>query len=293
MKDGFSGQRMIVLPQAVIQKMEQHEHGRELYITEMGYFPKATHHFRDRPEGIGEYIFIYCVDGLGWIEVRGERKDVPSNHFCIIPKGAPCRYAADERNPWTIYWMHIKGNKAEALAQLMGMGEVKNINVEEGSRIRDRIQLFEEIYNTLDYSYSTDNLFYAQTVLHHFLGSLLYIKQFRQSAYTYQKEHSVADSAIHFMRENLEKDIDMDKVAKFTGYGISQFNALFKQQTGLSPKHYFLQLKIREASKYLLLTDVKINQLCYKVGIEDPFYFTRLFTKIMGCSPSEYRKQKK
>ena len=40
-------------------------------------------------------------------------------------------------------------------------------------------------------------------------------------------------------------------------------------------------------------TDMKINQVCHKIGIDDPFYFTRVFTKMMGCSPKNYHMQKK
>ena len=43
----------------------------------------------------------------------------------------------------------------------------------------------------------------------------------------------------------------------------------------------------------LHITDMKINQICYKIGIEDTYYFSRLFSKIMGMSPREYRKSKK
>ena len=38
---------------------------------------------------------------------------------------------------------------------------------------------------------------------------------------------------------------------------------------------------------------MKVNQICYKVGMEDMFYFSRLFSKIMGMSPKEYRNSKK
>jgi YesN/AraC family two-component response regulator len=50
-------------------------------------------------------------------------------------------------------------------------------------------------------------------------------------------------------------------------------------------------MKIQEACKYLNFTDMRVNQLCHKIGVEDPFYFSRLFSKVMGCSPSEYRKK--
>lgn len=52
-------------------------------------------------------------------------------------------------------------------------------------------------------------------------------------------------------------------------------------------------LKIQQACALLDFTEIKINQVCYKVGIEDPYYFSRLFNKIMGMPPKEYKKLKK
>lgn len=56
---------------------------------------------------------------------------------------------------------------------------------------------------------------------------------------------------------------------------------------------YFNMLKIQQACALLDFTEIKINQVCYKVGIEDPYYFSRLFNKIMGMPPKEYKKLKK
>lgn len=56
---------------------------------------------------------------------------------------------------------------------------------------------------------------------------------------------------------------------------------------------YFNQLKIQKACQLLDFTDMKVNQVCFKVGIEDNFYFSRLFRKIMGMSPLAYKQMKK
>ena len=47
---------------------------------------------------------------------------------------------------------------------------------------------------------------------------------------------------------------------------------------------------MQKACQYLLLTDLRVNEIGEKLGIEDPYYFTRLFTKKMGVSPTQYRK---
>ena len=56
---------------------------------------------------------------------------------------------------------------------------------------------------------------------------------------------------------------------------------------------YFNQLRIQKACELLDFTDMKINQVCFKIGIDDPYYFSRLFKQVMGCSPREYQQVKK
>ena len=66
-----------------------------------------------------------------------------------------------------------------------------------------------------------------------------------------------------------------------------------RQRSGYSPKAYFNQIKLQEACQLLDFTGMKINQICYKIGIEDCYYFSRLFSKVMGMSPRKYKMSKK
>lgn len=62
LKDGFTGERALVLPRIIVDKMEEDPLTSMLHITDIGYYPKAKHHFRERKEPINQYVFIYCID---------------------------------------------------------------------------------------------------------------------------------------------------------------------------------------------------------------------------------------
>lgn len=291
LKDGFLGERALVLPPSIIEEMETCPLSNALHITDIGYYPRAAHHYRQRKTPINQFVFIYCVEGKGWFQLPGqEAKAIGSNQCFVLPANTPHAYGADENDPWSIYWIHFKGSLAEAYAaRLHSPMDIKpNIY----SRINGRLHLFEEIYHTLELGYSKGNLLYACSAFHHFLGTICYLKEYR-SAIQKESTSDPVDEAIHFMKENLGKKLTVHDLAKHTGYSISHFTALFKERTGYSPVNYFNQLKIQHACYLLDCTDIKINQVCFKIGIEDCYYFSRLFTKIMDMSPTEYKKQAK
>ena len=86
-KDGFKGELSIVLPKAIIRLMKDDPLASSIYITDIGYYPKASNHYRSREKPIDEYVFIYCIDGKGWFEIKGKHYEVRANQYFILPAG--------------------------------------------------------------------------------------------------------------------------------------------------------------------------------------------------------------
>lgn len=298
-KDGFLGERAVILPPMLVKMEEEDPLVSSLFITDIGYYPMAEHHYRIREKGINQYVLIYCVEGRGVYKLNGKTFTVSRNQYFILPAGVPHEYGAAEGDKWTIYWVHFRGEHAAIYAE----GAQKPIDVKAAlnSNIANRNNIFEEILSALHFGEGIEDLRYASSLLHYYLASLRYLRQYRRSV-SYDASHSnrpfntskdigVADAAIHFMRENIERRITLQDILDYVGYSSTRFSTLFKQQTGCSPMSYFNRLKIEYACHMLKVTDMHINQICYKVGFEDSLYFSRLFSKIMGMSPSEYRER--
>lgn len=290
LKNGFRGERSIVLPQMIIEMEKADPLVSSLYLTDIGYYPAASYHFRKREVGIDQHVLIYCVEGSGWYLLNGEQHQVKANQFFILPAGIPHSYGADSQDPWTIYWVHFTG--AHSTFYATGDNLPRDVKPNINSRISDRNHIFEEIFSTLYEEYSLENLRYVSSLLHYYLASMRYLHLFRHAqSHDANEDTNVVKAAIHYMKENIEKKLSIEEVAKYTGYSASHFSALFQQQTQRSPLQYFNLLKVQQASLMLQETDMKINQICFKVGIEDSCYFSRLFTKVTGMSPTEYRKK--
>ncbi|MGN0214893.1 MAG: AraC family transcriptional regulator [Muribaculaceae bacterium] len=287
-KDGFAGQRSVVLPPMAIDMAKNDPLVKSLYITDIGYYPNASHHFRERPIPINQYILIYCVDGSGFYEVDGNHYEVSGNQYFVLPAGVPHCYGSSETSPWTIYWVHFAGAHAQIYAQGALMPQVVRPGVT--SRISDRNNIFEEILSTLLQGFDCERLRYASSLLYHYLASMRYLTQYRNAVNTNPSgQENVISAVIRYMNENIEHHLTIAQLASYTGYSAGHLSAIFKKNTGKNLTTYFNELKMQQAAELIVSTNMKINQICHKVGIDDCYYFSRLFTKIMGISPQKYR----
>lgn len=109
-----------------------------------------------------------------------------------------------------------------------------------------------------------------------------------------KKEHNNPISpALNYLKNNCSAVCTIEALADLCFLSPSRFHYLFKKYTGLSPITYKNELIIRKAAQMLLLDRKKsVEEISEECGFESVIYFRRLFKKITGRTPSEYRKNK-
>lgn len=286
---GFEGELIIEVPKVAIANCEELPLIKSLFITRMGFYPKALHHYYKRTAGISQVILIYCSDGKGWVQFQHERIAVQAGELFIIPINTPHSYGADSQNPWTIYWFHFIGSSCHEIVQAI-MDKNVEVRVKRVGFLEERNTLFKQMAETLLKGYSTSNLLSANLTLPYYLSSFI-------SPETFQKNKAIIasinipDQAIKFMQENLSQTLTLDNIAQSVHLSISFFSRKFKQETGYAPIEYFNHLRIQRACQLLHFSQLRINEVASQIGINDPFYFSRLFKQQMGMSPVQYRKR--
>lgn len=92
-----------------------------------------------------------------------------------------------------------------------------------------------------------------------------------------------------FIRSNFMNEISMNEVARSIGYSEPYFCKMFKQQFGQSFTSYLMEYRINEAKKFLEQPNVIVKEVGARVGYMDSNYFTKVFKRLVGINPSEYR----
>jgi AraC-like DNA-binding protein len=285
--EGFAGQHLVVLPDGVIRTMRQHPLLRTLFPTATGFFPKAPGHLVDRPSGVPDWILIPCLSGRGWVQI-GDCKPVTveADEIVFIPPGTPHIYGADPELPWSITWAHCQGTDLAHFIKLLGVTAQAPVLCLPPGEI-DQME-FSAIYQRLEHSYTETDLLASAARLRLVFTE---IHRLRVPGHAAGRSREMGlQQSIQWMRHHLDQPVSLSELARIAGLSIPHYSALFRRKTGFAPVNYFQRLKIQRACQWLDTTGMSIQEIAVGVGCEDPYYFSRLFKKIMGRPPRDYRK---
>lgn len=259
----------------------------QLYVSHIGYFPKALYHYCQRPQGCVDNILFYCVQGKGYYTLDGHTFTLYPNQYVIVPAtDKPLVYWSDTEDPWSIYWVHFTSDALQAF------NRAYHIVPEQGPQYiphnEKGIRIWEEMYENLSRGYSPENLMNTNLCLYHLIATFVFSQQQNQNSSSPEK--AIIRETIDYMKNNLDKTIRIEDFADLNKYSVSHFSKLFRLTTGMSPIEYFIHLKMQKACQLLYTEDSRVKQIAALLGYDDPYYFSRLFKKYMNTSPETYRK---
>ncbi|MDG5854590.1 response regulator transcription factor [Clostridium beijerinckii] len=97
------------------------------------------------------------------------------------------------------------------------------------------------------------------------------------------------ESVKQFIRENIETELELEKLASNFGLSVYYFSRTFKEVTGINFSEYVNKCRIDVAKELLSTGEMNVKEVCYKVGYNDPNYFSKVFKKYEGVSPANFK----
>jgi len=104
-------------------------------------------------------------------------------------------------------------------------------------------------------------------------------------------EDIILTQAIEYILHNTASRITVSELADFCNCSESYLSRIFKRRTGVNINIYINKVRVEQSKQALTTTDNSIAEIASSVGFNDPNYFSRVFTRIMSISPTEYRRR--
>lgn len=275
-----------VVPRKMVSLLSQHPLAKDLYPLGLGYYKQALNHTMSRNKH-DDYLIIYCLDGEGKLTVNKQIHIVKAGDIICLPKGVAHAYKASETTPWTIYWVHFSGDKSEDFIDYLA---INSNNYVFPLGIHSRLTSdFESLLECRQYSYNINAFVHTASLLRQILTHIAQLQPLakQQAAHNFDLErvHSLMQARVH-------EQLELEALAEAVSLSKFHFIKKYKELTGTTPINHFIHLKVERACHLLDVTTKSINEISFAVGYEDAYYFSRIFKKIMGISPSQYRRMR-
>ena len=251
---------------------------RYLHINNCGFCEHMDKTAVNRPNGRQDYQLIYIREGQMVFEVDGQAQTLSDGYVYLYRPGTPQCYRVSGGKT-TFFWIHFTGTAVPDLLK----------GIPEGATWVGTFQPFEAFCRGFYLDCHTSrqpNLLLHEGTFICLLSGLA--EKARGSSITAHRSN--IDTALLAMSRHTEKRLSNEELAELCGLSKFHFIRTFKTFTGQTPQQYYTQLALDTAKGLLETTDYPIAQVALMCGIEDSFYFSRLFKKHTGLSPAAYRK---
>ena len=233
-----------------------------------------------------DYCIQYIVKGKGDFFANNRLYKLTPNSLFLLPKQKYHYYTADKDDPYEYLWIHFSGAGFEQFLKLINLSEknpvlfnVVNPGIEK--TFHELIELSKNEDNTNKYLIVSK----AYRLLHEILRACPTNTQQKTA-----KKNRVVDDIIEYLNSNYKENITLELLS--TKFFLDKYYLvkLFKKETKLTPIQYLIQYRISMALSLLQTTTLAITAISEECGFCSHANFLLRFKKIIGISPSEYRK---
>ena len=263
---------------------------KPILVTAAGYYRVHTSPVieTDRPNGRGDYQLLYIAAGKLHLYENGKERMIPKGYMLLFRPGETQIYNLYASDKPETYWVHFTGCDVDALLDYYEMPKDENVFFTGISP--DYEWLFRQMIQELQLQRINYEDLLNMNLRHIFLMINRYLKEGNELNSEVLNE---IERATHYFNENYNQTICIKEYAAARHMSDCWFNRIFKQVIKMTPMQYILSLRIKNAITLLDKTDYNISQVAAAVGYDNSLYFSRLFTKHIGISPTEYRKREK
>lgn len=249
------------------------EYGKKsrLYINNFGYYLNITKDIKiNRANGRKDYHLLYVANG----EILVNETKMKNGDFYIYLPDEAQSYTYRGSQNCLYYWVHFTGNMLSDIIHKNHLSGEVHSNREKQS---DAESIFRMIANELSHNDNEPSI-YAVSL---FYSLLVLLSQPPKIKYPFSR-------AIKIL-EDITQNVNINSIAGIYNMSPAHFIRSFKKVYDTTPLDYKNRHKISFAKNLLIDTELSVADIAEQCGIDDQFYFSRIFKKQTGMSPTNYR----
>lgn len=262
---------------------------QDFYVHCCGHYKLITRQefITTRIHGLNNYQLLYLAKGSAKFRINQEMLTVKAGECVLYYPGEEQHYSYHLEDQPDVYWIHFSYHDKYDFGKVSGFHESNIYHVGTDSSY---VFLFNQIIQELQlktYSYQEVASLQLQELL------LKMMRNYRTQGIPGFKKlyNNQVENAILIFHLKYDENFSIRDYVKDHKLNYSRFIDNFTKTTGVSPRQYIIQTRMQKAMELLNSTPLSIQDISGMIGYDNPLYFSRLFKKIIGMSPSEYRTQ--
>ena len=238
-----------------------------------------------RPKGRLDYQLLYIVSGKGHFYFHGEDRVVYAGRMVLIQPRQEQHYEYFGEDKPEVYWVHFTGSDVKNILRSY------NIPMDDPIFYSGASSTYSYLFKEMIHELQNCKTGYEDLLTMYLRQIFLLVQRTRQeerpTVSTYIQEEM--EFARRYFNEHYNEPISIQEYAESRNMSVCYFQRNFKQIVKHTPMQYLLTIRVNNAASLLETTDYSMAEIAAIVGYEDPLYFSRLFRKIKGVSPRDYR----
>lgn len=234
--------------------------------------------------GRNDYMLFYLWSGKGAFYINGRAIEMTDGELFIWRPGEKLWFYLEQGYESQHYWLHFSGSECNEIINTCGFDSKPYCNIGQNQsfvnllgKIIHEIQRNGKCSNLLCNAYFLEALCLVSDILHPDMEASTNVVSSKISP-------ALEEMSMHFFENH-----PTSYYAQLCNLSLSRFIHLFTELTGITPNNYITSKRIEHAKMLLNTSSMPIADISFSVGYSDPLYFSRIFKKNTGCSPSKFR----
>ncbi|HAP8817990.1 AraC family transcriptional regulator [Enterococcus faecium] len=238
------------------------------------------------------YLLHFVLSGKGKLLVNKTEYQIEAGQLFLVEPDQMVFYQADEDTPWTYSWVGFNGGLASHFINRLGLGYptlTRDIEPDTFIEIKKLLEniIKSNINNTVNDLYINGQfLILLSKIGTDEFGKEMIIDEEKYSAEKYVQE------AIMIVEDFYGTELTVNDIANRLNINRSYLSSIFVKHVGTPLKKYLVEFRISQSEEFLFTTNWSVDYISKVCGFNNPSYFSKIFKKFHGLSPTEYREQR-